>query len=341
MPVAVRGLYEDITRSSQHSDIPTNFRGYRAENCQGFVVLEKSDLSSKYAWLKEKLVCPASGRPLEFTASGCRSVGGDHEYSFMGDVLDLRKAPERLQIDLPWYEPWNDLDSLRISPPDSLQSRELPYHLDDHLAAVPGEQGDGRWLLEIGCGARQCETWFQKRGFQYVGTDVDVRGPGPHLLADAHNLPFADNSFDFYLSTAVYEHLVSPLTAALEGYRVLRKGGIFFGSAAFVYGFHDRASFHHMSHGGLLYTLRAAGFVVERMWPDWPYTASIAEMGFRGRQGALWRLATQAFLNGAEWSFTSVSALARRLFKKAPLNMAERALHMAGSVSFVARKDRD
>jgi SAM-dependent methyltransferase len=203
---------------------------------------------------------------------------------------------------------------------------------------VAGSQGDGRWILEIGCGERQCEPYFTKRGFHYVGTDVDVRGQGPHLLADAHNLPFADGSFDLYTSMAVYEHLASPLLAALEAHRVLAPGGVFFGTSAFVYGFHDRASFNHMTHAALLWTFRTAGFSDLRIWPDWSYTQSIPEMGFPGKEGWPWRASAQAVLALLEWSYTRTSNLMRKLVGKRPLDLLARNVHKAGSLSFVARK---
>jgi len=39
-----------------------------------------------------------------------------------------------------------------------------------------------------------------------LGSDVDVRGKGPHLSCDSHNLPFIDESFGLYYAMAVYEH---------------------------------------------------------------------------------------------------------------------------------------
>jgi SAM-dependent methyltransferase len=251
------------------------------------------------------------------------------------------QSPARLQIDLPWYEPWSELDAMRFDPPARHPASDLPYHLDAHLASVPGDHGDGRWILEVGCGERKCEPYFTKRGFRYVGTDADHRGVGPHLKVDAHNLPFVDRSFDFYFSLAVYEHLASPLQAALEAHRILKPGGTIFGTAAFVYGFHDRASFHHMTHAGLLWTLRIAGFTDIRIWPDWKYTAAIPEMAFgNSPQGAPWRLAARGLLNVLDSSFVAASQLARRLTGKKPLDTSAREVHNASSLTYVATKQR-
>jgi SAM-dependent methyltransferase len=288
--------------------------------------------------LLPRLRCPRSFQSLEREGDELRSADGRFRYPIVDGVPDLRQPPARLQVDLPWYEPWEDLESLSLDPPEPMRASGLPSHLDGWLASVPGTVGDGRWIVEIGCGERQCEGWFAPRGFRYVGTDVDRRGPGPHVMADAHNLPFCDESFDLYTSMAVYEHLVAPVVAAREALRVLRPGGTFFGSAAFVFGFHDRASFHHMTHAGLLWTLRSAGFQVSRMWADWPYTKSIPQMSFRGVQALPWHVATRAFLSAMEWSFTRSSNLARRALGRRVLDLRARRVETAGSVSFIARK---
>jgi SAM-dependent methyltransferase len=288
--------------------------------------------------LLNRLRCPRTGQPLARKGDVLENADGANRYPILDGVADLRVPPRQMRVDLEWLEVWDEMDALRFDLPPKLESPDLPYHLDARLASVPGARGDDRWIVEIGCGERQCEPYFAKRGFHYVGADVDVRGRGPHVLADAHNLPFVDQGFDLYTSMAVYEHLASPLVAALEASRVLKPGGIFFGTSAFVYGFHDRASFNHMTHAALLWTFRMAGFRDLRIWPDWYYWQSIPEMAFPGSEGWPWRASAKGVLSALEWSYTRTSNLFRKLLGKRQLDLSARNVHKAGSLSFVARK---
>lgn len=289
--------------------------------------------------LVPRLRCPLGGGGLRRVGDTLVSDDGGHVHPIVRGVPQLMHPPERLRIEQPWLEPWEELDRMTFERPLPSASKDLPYHLDAHLASVPGEVGGGRWILEVGCGERLCEPYFASRGFRYVGVDADCRGIGPHVTVDAHNLPFADASFDMYLSLAVYEHLACPLQAAIEAFRVVKPGGKFFGTAAFVYGFHDRASFHHMTHAGLLWTIRMAGFRDVRIWPDWSYTTAIPEMAFGpGAKGAPWRIATRAWLKAMDVSFTLASKFARRLTGHKAMDLRAREVHTASSLSFVATK---
>lgn len=284
------------------------------------------------------LKCPRSGSSMIIENDHLRNETGEHQYGLVDGIVDLRVPPKRLRVDIPWYEPWQELERLLVEYPPKSTEKNLPYHIDPWLASMVPEHGEGKWVLEVGCGERQAERWFVDKGFQYLGVDVDHRGQGPNILADGHNIPLMDSTVGYCASMAVLEHLVSPLTMAREVFRVLEPGGIFFGSAAFVYGFHDRASFHHMSHAGLFYVLRTAGFEVEQVWPDWRYTDSIASWSFRGSSGWPWRIATRSALRISEWSFRVSSNLARRLAGKPPIDVVRRDLESAGSISFRAVK---
>jgi SAM-dependent methyltransferase len=94
---------------------------------------------------------------------------------------------------------------------------------------VPALKGT---VLDIGCGdgiftravAESCTT--------IIGIDQDVerlRRASFHgirgTLADAHQLPFHDSSFDVVISNSTFEHLTHPESALQEASRVLRTRG--------------------------------------------------------------------------------------------------------------------
>lgn len=65
-------------------------------------------------------------------------------------------------------------------------------------------------------------------------------GPFPNvdIVADAHQLPYANESVDVIYSEAVFEHLHSPNKAAEEIYRVLKAGKKIFVCTPFMFPYH-------------------------------------------------------------------------------------------------------
>jgi SAM-dependent methyltransferase len=154
-------------------------------------------------------------------------------------------------IDLPWVDVAHSV-AIESGAFECLPNLSYPPTPDVRLSSLVDIDGRGKRVLDVGCGTRPCQQFFEEQGFQYIGIDYEKRGIGPDVLADGHRLPFKDGVFDMYYSNSVYEHLTSPVTAALEAKRVLKRGGVFWGSTAFMYGFHDNASYFHMSHAGVL-----------------------------------------------------------------------------------------
>lgn len=286
----------------------------------------------------DQLMCPKTHQPLVFVAGNLETTDGQIRYSNFDGVPDLRVSPERFKLDLEWVAPYEEIANCDFSFPTPLPSADLPFHLDAYQASIPGPIGNDRWILEVGCGERHAEKYYTDRGFNYLGTDFDHRGKGPHILSDGHNLPIKDGSFDFYYSMAVYEHLVNPIVAAREAYRVLKPGGTAFGSVAFMYGFHDYASFFHMSHGGIIALFRAAGFESVRIWPGWEYKQSIPEWAFPGLFGTPWRILNRMVLTASDWSYTKSFAFVRKLTGRAERNLLARRSHIAGGLNFAAIK---
>lgn len=73
-----------------------------------------------------------------------------------------------------------------------------------------------------------------------VYCDIDVRAD-VDLFCDAHNLPFADGSFDAVVTTAVLEHVMYPEKVASEISRVLVDGGLLYSELPFMQQVHEGA----------------------------------------------------------------------------------------------------
>jgi len=101
-----------------------------------------------------------------------------------------------------------------------------------HLA--PGER-----VLNVGCGTGGLEAraLAERPGQSITGVDLAEKmlaaarrktqdAPGARFVqADAHDLPFADDSFDVVMSASTLHYLADPAAALSEGARVVRPGG--------------------------------------------------------------------------------------------------------------------
>jgi SAM-dependent methyltransferase len=86
----------------------------------------------------------------------------------------------------------------------------------------------------IGCGRR---IWRNIDKKNVLNVDIET-GPDVDMIADAHELPFENDSFDSVIMQAVIEHLHSPKLAVDEAFRVLKKGGYLYLEVPFLQGFH-------------------------------------------------------------------------------------------------------
>jgi ubiquinone/menaquinone biosynthesis C-methylase UbiE len=113
------------------------------------------------------------------------------------------------------------------------------YSLEPFIPRFAGFAASrGKRVLEIGVGmGADYEQWL-KAGAIATGVDLsqtsldrarrrcDLSGLTPDLrLADAENLPFADNSFDIVYSYGVMHHSPDTARCLQEAWRVLKPGG--------------------------------------------------------------------------------------------------------------------
>ncbi len=135
------------------------------------------------------------------------------------------------------------------------------YSIPDLLP--PADGGDSLALL-LGCGDGGEKPYLAEAGYKALGLDSRILSGGADVLADAHELPLAPSSIDVVLSMQVFEHLSAPWVAAAEVARVLRPGGWFIGSVAFLKHYHR--SYFHMTHDGIARLLADAGLHTDRLF---------------------------------------------------------------------------
>jgi SAM-dependent methyltransferase len=101
---------------------------------------------------------------------------------------------------------------------------------------IDDAQGQHRFgdVLDVGCGTGQSLQLYADRASNYVGLDLSAamiavahaRFPDRSwIIADATQLPFADQSFDLVAFSSVLHHMPDYLDALREALRVLRPGG--------------------------------------------------------------------------------------------------------------------
>lgn len=95
------------------------------------------------------------------------------------------------------------------------------------------------------------EPILDNDSIELVQTDVYL-GESTELIADAHDLPFADGSFDGVIVQAVLEHVTDPYRCVAEIWRVLGKEGLVYAETPFMQQVHlgryDFTRFTHLGH---------------------------------------------------------------------------------------------
>ena len=238
------------------------------------------------------LACPTCGGALAISQDNVACAKCGAAYKGDSDQFDLRlQAPKSQTITYQVGSGPPDLsclaDDLRPNPNPDLDWRNVSIDSDliygnrmcvELVSYFPRAKTNEQWMLDLGCGARNFESFCKRvTGLNYVG--VDYSGADPDILVDAHALPFKDTSFDLIMSMAVLEHLANPDVVMGEAYRVLKPGGIFTGSVAFLEPFHGDSHFH-MTHLGLMRILRDAGFELLTVAPNrqWTGMRALAEL---------------------------------------------------------------
>jgi SAM-dependent methyltransferase len=87
---------------------------------------------------------------------------------------------------------------------------------------------------ELGLGIGEL---ISEEAVKVVQTDVQL-GSNIAIIADGHDLPFLNESFDAVVAQAVLEHVLDPYRCVAELHRVLKPGGFVYAETPFMYPVH-------------------------------------------------------------------------------------------------------
>lgn len=133
--------------------------------------------------------------------------------------------------------------------PDIVTTLEMTASIWLELACKPYIKGR---VLDIGCGRKPYEQMFDTD--EWVGLDIRPVGD---VHADAHRLPFDEESFDTVLCVNMLHECPSPLTVVMECSRVLKPEGFFVVCAPNAY--IDDDALWGIKRKGLDYLIGTAG----------------------------------------------------------------------------------
>jgi SAM-dependent methyltransferase len=281
------------------------------------------------AWFDGRLACPDCQRDLNWEPQGAVcACGFAVSPAAPRDFRPQRPIPRTLHF--PLGSAVRE-DLLRVQVDRPVVTYAGPSAVRDSgelFSAAEGWLEKGASLLDLGCGPRDQALAAAHYGLDYVGVDYASRAAD--LLADAHALPFRSDTFDLVLAYAVLEHLYNPFIALGEVSRVLKQGGVFFGTVSQGEPFHD--SYFHHTVFGVLAVFGGAGFRVTHLWPSYDTLHALSGMGRYPR--------AQRFLIEAVHRFGRAAPFLapRKYFRWPKRDRQVDELHRGASICFVAQK---
>jgi ubiquinone/menaquinone biosynthesis C-methylase UbiE/uncharacterized protein YbaR (Trm112 family) len=198
----------------------------------------------------EILCCPKSAHKLQAIENRlvAESSGQHIAYEFIGDcpvLIDFDKGllkKENIETQNTFIKRHSYsgiLDFLRrlVSPLQDITAENVNYINDLLFRSTSTPR-----VLIVGGGAigQNMDSFYSDPRIALVSFDIYV-SPNVQFVADGHNIPLADNSFDAVIIQAVLEHVLEPVTVVSEIYRVLKQDGLVYAETPFLQHVHEGA----------------------------------------------------------------------------------------------------
>ena len=119
-------------------------------------------------------------------------------------------------------------------------------------------------LLDIGCGNKPYESWFNGRITEYVGCDiVQSSAKKVDVLCEANKIPLTDECFDTVFSTQVIEHVEDYQGMINEAFRLLKPDGVAIVSGPMYWYLHEEPyDFYRFTKHGFKHIFENSGFEI-------------------------------------------------------------------------------
>ncbi len=276
-------------------------------------------------WYARFLACPNCGSAVE-TNVGIICTRCEFRESTGCDLRGERSRPVSIEHSrTPRINIDNALKKIELARPEITYCRPSAIRDSRELMSVINERvkPNGR-VLDLGCGPRDQSIPISHLGHSYVGCDYSH--PSADFLADAHAIPFADNTFDCVLSYAVLEHLHDPFVALSEINRVLKPKSTFVGTVSQGEPYHE--SFYHFTPWGLISLVSTVpNLEIVRLWGSMDTIKALSRMGRYPR-------VVRKILSQVDWVHRAMPILAPRKMRWSQQEKDLDALYRAGSICF-------
>lgn len=282
-------------------------------------------------WYLSLLVCPDCHTKFDIDSGFiCQNCEFSAPYG-----RDLRaRHPRSLAVDFPRGPSFNlenlfqeiKLNRPKLNYDGPLAVRDSREFMSIMSLLLP----EGSQVLDLGCGPRDQAVPITHLGHSYVG--FDYTNQNADFLADAHSIPFMNESFDCVFSYSVFEHLHNPYVALQEVARVLKPGGFFIGAVSQGEPFHQ-SYFHFTPWGMAALVSSAPSLMITDLWPSMDTLQSLSRIG-RYPRVIRWLIKQIDFLH------RKLPFLAPRKAKWSPKEKAIDELYRSSSLCFCVKKSQ-
>ena len=217
-----------------------------------------------HSTLAQIIVCPACKKSLEKVADGFQCINDICNAKYpvynnipillnpANDLFEQQDFERQEDIFFKTYNSGLTRFLKKIQPDITYNNVSEKNYLN--IAALLSEQKPLRILIlggsVDGVGIKHLKNMLHEDDL-LVETDVSY-GPNTTLICDAHEIPFADESFDLIIAQAVLEHVLDPFQCVKEMHRVLKDKGLIYAETPFMQQVHggkyDFLRFTHLGH---------------------------------------------------------------------------------------------